>query len=346
MDGSHFDTLIKALATARVSRAAVFQGLAVSAAAYIGVRSDPAPAVARKRSKKRVSVCVCDPTGCQTRKVKKADRGKVIRRHAPCAARGACTGVNPCATPGCTPDCDRKVCGSDGCGGQCGTCDLDQVCADGRCAWECPGGQKACAGECIPSNQCCTSSDCPAATPECCGGACVDPETDPRNCGGCGVRCSRGQACVDSACEGTCTDYGASACETPTTVCGPNIVTCGGNPNCWAMPTTSECCACVGPPGRSHRPCTGNQDCLSAAECVLFGPGSGFCAGDQDLPCRADADCASLLVCSDGACGGQICTTDADCEETFGAGTACISGAALPCTANGANICWTLCNGA
>jgi hypothetical protein len=33
-------------------------------------------------------------------------------------------GVTGCATPtpGCTPNCDRKVCGPDGCGGRCGTC--------------------------------------------------------------------------------------------------------------------------------------------------------------------------------------------------------------------------------
>ncbi len=345
MDGSRFDSLIKALATAPVSRATLLHGLAASAIAHLGVLHAPGPAAARS-SKKRVHVCLCDPTGCQTKTIRKANRGKFIRRHAPCAASGACTGENPCATPVCTPDCDRKVCGSDGCGGQCGTCDADQVCADGRCAWRCPGGQKACAGECIPSNQCCTSSDCPAANPDCCGGACVDAATDARNCGACGVRCATGQPCSDGICGGTCASYGASACDTPSTDCGASIITCGGNPNCWAMPTTSGCCACAGSPGLSRQPCAGNQDCEGAAQCNLFGPFSGTCNGDRNLPCREDADCASLLLCTNGACGGQICLTDADCVAALGAGTVCISGAELPCTANGANICWTLCTGA
>jgi hypothetical protein len=342
MDGSRFDTLSKALATARVSRATILRGLAFSAIIHLGVRRAQEPAAARKRSSKHVKICLCDSTGCQTRTVRKANRGKVIRRHAPCATRGACTGVNPCAIPVCTPDCDRKVCGSDGCGGQCGTCDLDQVCADGRCAWECPGGQKACAGECIPSNQCCTSSDCPAVTPDCCGGACVDSATDTRNCGSCGTRCSGYWACIGGMCEGTCASYGASACDAPTTECGPTIVTCFGHPNCWALPTTSGCCACASAPARLRQTCTSSQDCLSAARCeILF----GSCQGAQDLPCRSDADCASLLRCHDGACGGQVCVTDADCVGAFGPGTVCMSGADLPCMGNGANVCWTLCTG-
>lgn len=345
MDGSRFDFLSKALATATVSRATVLQGLVAGAVASIGLGRAPEQAAARKSGKKRVKVCLCDPTGCQTKTVKKADRGTFIQRNAPCASSGACTGANPCAKPVCTPNCDRKVCGSDGCSGQCGTCDPDQVCADGRCAWTCPGGQKNCAGECIPSNQCCTSSDCPAAIPDCCGGACVDMTSDDRNCGGCGVRCSRDEACIGGQCEGACASYGASECETPSTTCDANIITCGGNDNCWAMPTTSGCCACSAAPGRSHRPCSGNQDCVSAARCDEIVPGNGFCSGDSDLPCREDADCASLLTCRSGACGGQICKTDADCEAALGPGTVCISGAELPCTANGANICWTLCTG-
>src|SRR5215217_5598512 len=37
----------------------------------------------------------------------------------------------PAAT--CTPRCGRKQCGSDGCGGSCGTCSTGQFCASGTC---------------------------------------------------------------------------------------------------------------------------------------------------------------------------------------------------------------------
>lgn len=342
MDGSRFDSLSKALATATVSRATVLQGFVAGAMASIGLGRASEPAAARKSGKKRVKVCLCDPTGCQTKSVKKADRGKFIQHNAPCASSGACSGANPCATPVCTPNCDRKICGSDGCGGQCGTCDPDQVCANGRCAWTCPGGQKNCAGECIPSNQCCTSSDCPAAIPDCCGGACVDSATDRRNCGACGVRCSGDRACIGGMCEDPCASYGASACDTPSTECGPNILTCGGNQDCYALPTTSGCCACASSPVLSRLACTSRQDCVSAGWCdILF----GSCVGDRNLPCSDDTDCTSLLVCRDGACGGQICVTDADCMGAVGPGTVCMSGAELPCMAGDANSCWTLCTG-
>lgn len=340
MDGSRFDSLSRALAKATVTRAAFLQGLAASAIVHPGLRRAPEAAAARQPGKKRVRICLCSPTGCQTKTVRKANRGTIIRRHAPCASSGACTGVNPCATPVCTPDCERKVCGNDGCGGRCGSCDSDQVCADGRCAWRCPGGQKDCAGECIPSNQCCTASDCPAITPACCGGACLDTATDRHNCGACGVRCAGDRACTGGVCEESCASYGASACATPSTECGANILTCGSNPNCWAMPTTGGCCACAGSPGRARQACTGNQDCELAAQC---NPSGRTCIGNQELPCRSDADCASLLVCRNGACGGQICLTDADCAEALGPESVCISGADLPCTAGGANVCWTLC---
>jgi len=33
----------------------------------------------------------------------------------------------------CTPTCGTKVCGSNGCGGVCGTCDTEQTCTSGQC---------------------------------------------------------------------------------------------------------------------------------------------------------------------------------------------------------------------
>jgi hypothetical protein len=101
--------------------------------------------------------------------------------------------VSGCATPSCTPSCEQKVCGDNGCGGSCGTCSTEQVCAAGRCVSSCPGGQKVCAGNCIPSNQCCTDAECPPAAPRCCGRTCVQP--------GNGVCCTA-QDCPDGwACE-------------------------------------------------------------------------------------------------------------------------------------------------
>ena len=218
MDGSHFDTLVKTLATTPLSRASVVRGLVASAAALAGVSLAPEPGTAKNTNEKRVKVCLCDPASCHTTTVKKANRGKVIRRNAPCAAKGKCTGVNPCATqtPSCTPNCEQKICGTNGCGGSCGTCSTAQVCANGRCVAGCPGGQKVCNGNCIPNNQCCTDSDCPVATQDCCGGACVDVQSDVRNCGACGTRCSLNEQCIGGACRcglGPACDLESTCCD-------------------------------------------------------------------------------------------------------------------------------------
>src|SRR5215217_810785 len=100
----------------------------------------------------------------------------------------------------CIRNCDQRICGSDGCGGSCGSCATDQVCASGRCESSCPSGQKVCRDACIPNNQCCTNDDCPAANPTCCGGVCVNAQIDERNCGICGRHCTVNEQCVGGQC--------------------------------------------------------------------------------------------------------------------------------------------------
>jgi hypothetical protein len=76
----------------------------------------------------------------------------------PCGCRGEdCT---------CTPGCAGKVCGSDGCGGSCGTCPSPYVCsANGQCVCtpNCIGkacGSNGCGGSCgtCPANQTCNAN--------------------------------------------------------------------------------------------------------------------------------------------------------------------------------------------
>ena len=47
-----------------------------------------------------------------------------------------------------------------------------------------------------------------------CFGACVDPQTNPINCGGCNRQCVTGQDCVDGECR--CRDNTPDLCERPT----------------------------------------------------------------------------------------------------------------------------------
>lgn len=46
----------------------------------------------------------------------------------------------------------------------------------------------------------CTDGSCTCPAERACGGGCVDIQTDPDHCGGCGIECDPGQGCVDGGC--------------------------------------------------------------------------------------------------------------------------------------------------
>ena len=115
------------------------------------------------------------------------------------------SGTYPRACPGtCTPKCDGKVCGPDGCGGSCGTCTAPETCsASGQCAApvctpSCAGkvcGSDGCGsscGTCTPPQTCSTSGQCTASTctPSCTGKLCGSD-----GCGGSCGTCTPPQTC-------------------------------------------------------------------------------------------------------------------------------------------------------
>ena len=180
------------------------------------------------------------------------------------------TGTVPAAQ--CLRTCDQRICGSDGCGGSCGSCATDQVCVGGRCESSCPSGQKVCRDACIPNNQCCSNDDCPAASPTCCGGVCVDAQIDERNCGICGRHCTVNEQCVGGECLcgvsscstgfsccttsktctcnpsfplnlSTCSSVGVAPCPFGTTLCVATTNTCGSGPARVCCPLGSTCTA-------------------------------------------------------------------------------------------------------
>lgn len=67
------------------------------------------------------------------------------------------------APASCVPDCTKKQCGTDGCGGSCGTCQTDSTCSDdGICVVNEPGGTPD------PMFACEVDSDCRIASSSCC----------------------------------------------------------------------------------------------------------------------------------------------------------------------------------
>lgn len=89
-------------------------------------------------------------------------------------------------TTTCTPACDGKVCGPDGCGGTCGTCEPGVPCNNGVC-------------ECTPD---CAGKEC---GPDGCGGSCGEcPEGGTCDMGICCVPDCDGKECGPDGCGGSC----------------------------------------------------------------------------------------------------------------------------------------------
>jgi len=102
-----------------------------------------------------------------------------------CLARSSCTQVVACV-----PNCAGKTCGSDGCGGVCGTCSSPQTCGGGGNANLCgctPTTSCAAQGRtCGSINNGCGIEVCGGACPVCGDGVCSGGEsaaTCPSDCG-------------------------------------------------------------------------------------------------------------------------------------------------------------------
>lgn len=121
---------------------------------------------------------------------------------------------------GCQADCTGRICGDDGCGGDCGLCSDTERCLAGVCVLEgCRGGLNRCDGVCLDvatEVDHCGGCGQPCLRPEgarvrCEAGVCVyvclaadgapeevDPLSDRRHCGACGQVCP--EACYEGGC--------------------------------------------------------------------------------------------------------------------------------------------------
>ncbi len=203
--------------------------------------------------------------------------------------------------PWCTPNCDGRECGLDGCGGICGECAPNQECSrDGacieRCLPLCEGrscGDDGCGGACgtCPEPWVCWLSSC-------CMPRCEDRTCGDDGCGGTCGACSGGEICINHHC---CAPQCASR------ECGPD----GCMGVCGSCPPQHQClegqCQCV--PQCLGKQC-GSDGC--GGSCGTCGP-EETCTGGH---CNCIPDCTGR-VCGDNGCGGfcGFCVHWCDCID-------------------------------
>lgn len=228
--------------------------------------------------------------------------------------------------------------------GACGvTCRSDQVCDGTACT--CPVGTRECGGRCVAidamncagcGDVCATDQYCDPSSRTClctafgetfCGAAsgCVNPSTDPSNCGTCGRACSGTASCSSGICS----------CPWPQTYCegvgcvslSSDSANCGRCGNACASPLScnSSSCSCPWPStqcgsicanlqsdnancGSCGNVCLGETTCSSyACRCPIAGQTScgGVCHDfqtDENNCGGCGVTCTGSQVCTAGAC--------------------------------------------
>jgi hypothetical protein len=237
-----------------------------------------------------------------------------------CGAGSSCDGSSgQCFVPACDPICEGVACGDDGCGGACGQCAIGLTCTDKR----------TCA--CVPNcdQRACGADGCGGSCGNCtqgevCGleGSCVClPECDGKLCGndGCGGTCG-------SCTPGLTCDVAAAACT-----CIPNCQNrlCGDDGCGGSCGSCSNALTCNTRTGACVRNC--RADCTGRV-CGDDGCGStcgGGCMGADQ--CDTSGRCVCVPNCVGRACGNDGC--GGSCGSC-GIGTACDATGHCGCTSN------------
>lgn len=181
---------------------------------------------------------------------------------------------------GCTPNCEGRTCGDDGCGGSCGSC-AGGVCNSGQCV--APEGGSPLGGPCV------TDGDCAGPSGACLtdgegfpGGYCVTVGCHASGgCAGTGTCFFTNEAQTESACFPGCDD--STDCRTGYGCDDYNV--------CW--PGVAAGCDATS--------CEAGTTCASNGACVPIDPGAPSgpvpaCTGLPSWECEGDeAYCGQLV---------------------------------------------------
>lgn len=188
----------------------------------------------------------------------------------------------------CVPNCSGKQCGSNGCGGQCGTCSTSQTCEGGKCIAK--------------------SNDCEDAVVACAPGLPVEPALA---CGLIATETKCQAALIKAHQSGGCTKKCATAngagIGAVQALCSSDCASTKTQMESLGLFVGSWCSACLCTPQCSGKTC-GSDGC--GGQCGVCGDGmtcnaSGQCVGNTTAKCK-DVN-VPLGICIDGN------TTDCDC---------------------------------
>jgi len=246
----------------------------------------------------------------------------------------------------CVPECSGKQCGSDGCGGSCGTCIDGKSCDAGLCvscvrnclAKQC--GDDGCGGSCGTCDQgstCGVDYFCHAPCAPACGGK----ECGGDGCGGTCGTCDQGESCQAGTCVTGCTpscggkECGDDGCGTACGTCEDGDVCTGGQcvpegcePDCDGVECGDDGC------GGSCGACADDEVCVEGECGDDTGPVPGMAVlGVSPSRALAMTQTAVSITGVGFEDGARVKVGGVDCTEVVVTGTALVSATVPPLAA-------------
>lgn len=253
----------------------------------------------------------------------------------------------------CKPACGDNECGSDGCGGSCGTCDdglecTVDSCKKGICLFVVQEIYCDISGACAPSGTINPDNACQSCQPATAKGG-WSPVEDGTGCGVgkvChdGICCEaaancEGKDCGSDGCGGSCGDCPVGGtckkglCDVPCDECTEGTIRCVGTSQwatceevggCWVWPAemvdcpAGEQCVCLtATEGDTCEPTRG-KECLCVADCQGKDCGSDGCGGSCGQCEGFNVICeAGLCQCAGPACGETCCASYQVCTDAL-----------------------------
>jgi hypothetical protein len=177
-----------------------------------------------------------------------------------------------------------------------------------------------CNGQTVASD---AGPGCPASQISC-NGTCVDTESDPGNCGGCGTTCDPAKVCSRGQCNDLCTSA-QTACPLMGGGAegGPGVL-------CVSTQTDNTNCGSCGKACPAEQTCVGGscKSLCSAGQtgCMPEGGGAPYCVSIQSDNANCGGcghGCAAQQICMGGTCIDECLKSQKACPDPEGGAPFC-----------------------